>query len=895
MGEVYRARDTNLKRDVAIKALLPDVATDPDRLARFIREARILASLNHPNIALIHGIEDSNGLRVFVMELIDGPTLSERIAQGAVPVGDALAIARQIAEALEAAHDKGVIHRDLKPANIKVRPDGTVKVLDFGIAKIVDPPAASTAAALRADSPTGTGPVVTQSGIVFGTAAYMSPEQARGLMLDKRTDIWAFGCVLYEMLTARPPFSGQTLSDVRDAILNREPDWTRLPEATPVPVARLLRRCLEKDRRRRLADAADARLEIDDALTRPLDAKGIAAANASRGRLLATPILLALAAGGFLAAAGTWAMLRAGSLAPAPISRFTIVPPPAQSLDVQDNDRNLALSPDGRHLVYRSGGSSSGGPLMLRALDRLDAQPLAGVTNARGPFFSFDGRSVAFFDRSAIRRMPLTGEPATTICTFAEFFPRGGSWGDDGTIVFATSDETTGLWRVSAAGGTPAPLTTPDPAHQEKDHLFPSMLPGGRGVLFTIEGLGQHAPLQVAVLDLRDGHRHTLIPGGSQAEYIAPPPGSGDYGYLTYAAAGALRAVRFDLSRLQIIGESTALVDHLQMAVTGAANYAVARNGTLVYLPGEQAPARSLVWVNREGREEHINAPPLTYAVPRLSPDGKRLVVEMRAQDHDLWLWDFAQQKLSPLTFGPWMDQSPVWTLNGRQIVFASNRAGAFNVYVQNADGTGPAQRLSVGPSSEYPTTITADGLRVICNQLVNSQVGIVRLALASRAPGEPSRPESLINTPFEEVGAQISPNGRYLAYQSNESGRFQVYVRPFPNVSAGHWQVTREGGSNPMWARNGAELFYLDGSTAMTAVPVQTEGETFEAGNPKTLFDARMYTADGTRAYDASPDGSRFILIKDSATADSKMAPAGIFVVLNWLEDLRAGLPNAR
>ena len=696
----------------------------------------------------------------------------------------------------------------------------------------------------------------------------MSPEHARGLALDKRSDIWAFGCVLYEMLTARPAFSGHTLSELREAILAREPDWTRLPAATPPPVTRLLRRCLEKDRRRRLADAADARLEIDDAVHGPVDTNAVAPATALARRVGAGPIALALAAGGLLAAAGTWAIMRGGTEVPAPSSRFVIVPPAAQSLDVQDNDRNLALSPDGRHLVYRSGGSNSGGPLMLRPMDRLDAQPLAGVTNARGPFFSADGRWVAFFDRTEIRRIPLTGEPATTICKF-DGFPRGGSWGDDNTIVFATNDETTGLLRVSAGGGTPVPLTTPDRAHQEKDHLFPSMLPGGRGVLFTIEGLAQNSPPLVAVLDLRTGQRHSLIPGASQAEYIAPPPGSGQSGYLVYAASGALRAVRFDLTRLQILGESAVAVDHLQMARTGAGNYAVARTGTLVYLPGEQAPPRSLVWVNREGREEPINAPPLTYAVPRLSPDGKRLVVEVRAQDHDLWLWDFALQKLSALTLGPWMDQSPVWTPNGRQIVFASNRGAAFNAYLQNADGTGPGSQLTAGSSSEYPTMITPDGMQVICNQLVNSQVGIVRLALK---PAGPSRPDSLINTPFEEVDAQISPDGRYLAYQSNESGRFQVYVRPFPNVGAGHWQVTREGGSNPMWARNGTELFYLDGSTAMTAIPVQTAGDTFGAGNPKTLFDARMYTADGTRAYDVSSDASRFILIKDSATADSKL-----------------------
>jgi serine/threonine-protein kinase len=891
MGEVYRARDLNLKRDVALKTLLPDVAADPEGVARFTREARILASLNHSNIALIHGIEESHGVRVIAMELIEGPTLTERIARGPLASGDALGIARQIADALEAAHDRGIVHRDLKPSNIKLRQDGTVKLLDFGIAKIVDPPAASTAANDDAEASTATAPVGTRPGVVLGTAAYMSPEHLRGLTLDKRSDLWAFGCVLYEMLTGYPAFSGQTLSEVREAILTREPDWNRLPAAMPASTLRLLRRCLEKDRRRRLADASDARLEIDDAASERPTAHG---GPGFPRRGWTVPIALALAAGAFLAAPATWLLMRKGE-APAPISRFIIVPPPAQSLDVHDNDRNLAVSPDGLHLVYRSGGSSNGGPLMLRPIDSLDAQPLAGVTNARGAFFSFDGRSVAFFDRTQIRRMPLTGEPATTICTFPEFFPRGGSWADDDTIIFATSDEATGLWRVPAAGGTPEQITTPDAAADEKDHLFPSTLPGGRGVLFTVTNLGANIATSIAVLDFRTGQRRTVIPGGSQPEYIAAPSGSGLAGFLVYAAAGALRAVRFDLSGLRVIGDSITVVPRLQIASTGgAANYAVARNGTLVYLTGEQAPARSLVWVNREGREERINAPPLTYAVPRLSPDGKRLVVEMRALEQDLWLWDFSSQKLSQLTFGPARDQSPVWTPDGRRIFFASERDAAFNVFVQNADGTGPAERVTGGATSEYPTAITADASALICDRLVRGRVGIAHLTISRGIRGGPIDPVSLIDTPFEEIQAQLSPGGRYLAYQSNESGRSQVYVQPFPNVGAGRWQVTREGGSNPMWAKNGTELFYLDGSTTMTAVPVQMAGPTFAAGNAQTLFDARMYTADGTRAYDVSPDG-RFILIKDGATADSKQAPAGIIVVLNWLEELEARLRPGR
>lgn len=878
MGEVYRARDTNLKRDVAIKTLLPARATDPEGVARFTREARILASLNHPNIALIHGIEKAAGVPLFIMELVDGPTLAERIQQGALPIDETLALARQIVDALRAAHEQGIVHRDLKPSNIKIRTDGTVKVLDFGIAKVVAPPG------VGADAVTATGTAVTETGAVLGTAAYMSPEQARGLPIDKRTDLWAFGCVLYEMLTRHPAFLGATPLEVREAVLRTDPDWARLPASLPEPIVRLLRRCVEKDPGRRLADAADAGLEIDDARLPPLPASSTTTIPTRSRSYLALGVALALVVVTAVGVVGTWAILRESVDVPAPATRFVLLPPAAQSLDAQDNDRNLALSPDGRHLVYRSGGSNHGSSLLWRPLDSLDAQPLSGVTNARGPFFSADGRFVAFFDRTELRRIPLTGESATTICSIADMgFPRGGSWGDDGTIVFATADEATGLWRVPASGGTPTVLTTPDPERHERDHLFPAMLPGGRGVLFAITGTGSQSS-QVAVLDFRTGTRHVLVPG-SQPEYV-PPAGAEQTGHLLYADQGALRVVPFDLATLQIRGTSTAVVNHLLMAVTGAANYAVGGHSALAYLTGEQSPPRALVWVGRDGREERINAPLRTYAVPRLSPDGRRLAVEIRAEQNDLWIWDFDLQKLSPLTFGAANDQSAVWTVDGRGVFFASNRAGVYNVYRQNADGTGSAERLTSDAAAAYPTAISPDGSRLLLNQLMNNQVAIAQLALDGRSGA--SRPEILINTPYEEVNAQLSPNGRYIAYQSNESRRSQVYVRPYPDVNRGHWQVTTDGGTNPMWRADGQELFYLDGSTAMTSVAVETTGSTFTSGIPKTLFDARIYSADGTRAYGVAPDGSRLLLIKDSGTADTTLSPAGVFVVLNWLRDLK-------
>ena len=685
MGEVYRARDTNLRRDVAIKTLRPALEADPDRLARFRREARVLASLNHSNIALIHGFEESDATKAFVMELVDGPTLAERIADCPIAIPEALAIARQIAEALSAAHDQGIVHRDLKPANVKVRPDGVVKVLDFGIAKTLEPPAASTAAAAAADTGTGTGSAATKPGVIFGTAAYMSPEQARGLPLDRRTDIWAFGCVLFEMLTARRAFTGRESRDHADGAVNRAPDWSRLPVATPAAVRRLMRRCLEEDPKRRLADAADARLEIDDASSgapehldpgpRPIARWG--------------PSALAVVFTALIASAVTWAIVTPHAPRPAQPTWFAIVPPPAQSLDVQDNDRNLALSPDGRYLVYRSGGTNNGGPLMLRSMDRLDAQPMAGVTNARNPFFSSDGRWVGFFDRREIKRISLTGDPATTLCTF-EGFPRGASWGDDNTIVFATADEATGLRRVPASGGESTELTTPDPARQERDHLFPAVLPGARGVLFTITALGQKLQTEVAVLDLRTGQRRTLIPGASQAEYIAPPAGSGEMGYLLYAAAGALRAVHFDLDRLA----GGRRIDRGRRAPADGHHRRrqLRRRRSARCKHSRQSRPRRAAGLGVAGRTGRAHQCAAAHGGAALVARWRTRGDRSADQDHDLWIRDFARQKLEALTFDPrWINPR-----SGHQAaaVSCSPRTGKVRSISTRRMPTGPVRSI---------------------------------------------------------------------------------------------------------------------------------------------------------------------------------------------------------
>jgi serine/threonine protein kinase len=617
MGEVYRARDIRLDRDVAIKTLPDGFAADADRVARFRREAKVLASLNHPFIAAIYGLEEIAGISALVMEFARGEDLAHRLTRGALVIDEALAIAKQVADALESAHERAIIHRDLKPANINVSPDGTVKVLDFGLAKAFDATGAASAATIS--------PMVsmqgTRPGVILGTAAYMPPEQAKGKPVDKRADLWSFGCVLFEMITGRPPFEGETISDVLAKIIEHEPDWTALPATTPPAIQKLLRRCLEKDPRRRLDSAAVARLEIEDALSAP--ASGVAASETIRGgrrRLWALASSTALAA--IVGAIAMWAVMRP-TRAPAPsVSRFGIALPSTESLAFSINDRDVALSADGTRLVYVAGDRAQ---LMVRALDRLEAAPEAGIENARAPFLSPDGRWIGYFDRldegvttgpvgsGALKKVSTSGGPSIVMCRLPGA-SRGASWGADDTILFATSDPSRGLLRIAASGGEPETLTTPDAARGERAHAFPSMLPDGRGVLFTVILRGG-LERQVDVLDLKMGKRKMLIPAGGQAQYV-------DTGHLIYTVGGALWAVRFDLATLNVVGDAVPLSD--QVLTLGAADFAIARSGTLVYVPVAGAGARSLVWVTRQGAEEPIAAPPREYVGARLSPDETR-------------------------------------------------------------------------------------------------------------------------------------------------------------------------------------------------------------------------------------------------------------------------------
>ncbi len=915
MGEVYRATDTNLKRQVAIKVLPTSVAADADRLARFQREAEVLAALNHPHIAQIYGLETSGATIALVMELVEGPTLADRIAQGAIPLEDALPIAKQIADALEAAHEQGIVHRDLKPANIKVREDGTVKVLDFGLAKAMDPAGASSDHAMN--SPT-ISMHATQAGMILGTAAYMAPEQARGKTVDKRADIWAFGCVLYEMLTGQGAFGGDDVTVTLARVVEREPDFAALPPSVPARVRQVLQLCLRKDPKQRVGDIRDVRLALEGAFETMAVTPATSAVMAQDARPLKRVLPIAAAIGlavAIVSVAVTWFAMRPAPPTPPPLMRFAIVPPPAQPLAFIGADRDLAISPDGTALVYRVRAAGGQAQLVVRRLDALETQAVTGLSSAggfavRSPFFSPDGHWVGFFDGTELKKVAITGGPAITLCTIIGG-SRGASWGDDDTIVFATN-AMPGLQRVPAGGGDPTGLTTPDAAQHETGHWFPSVLPGGRGVLFTIMS-GSAETAQVAVLDLQTGQRTTLVRGGSQATYVDPSTastgsgqaGSGQAGYLVYGVAGTLRAVPFDRARLAVVGDPVPVVAHVTMGTTGAAEFVVARSGTLVYVPGGadgQTGSRSLVWVNRQGHEAPIAAPPRAYVTARLSPDGTRVALEIRDQEQDIWTWDLARQTLTRVTFDPGADEAPVWTPDSRRILFASNRAGTSNLFWHAADGTGPDQRLTTSTNAQYPTSVTPDGTHVLGYEFgPKTGADVVQFAWdgaaaargtgASAASGQaPSVP--LVQTPFIERNAAISPDGRYLAYESSESGLTQVYVRPYPTVNAGRWQVSTGGGRMPAWARTGRELFYVDAAGTLTAVPVQTTGATFSAGNPATVFATKYAMPVLQRTYDVSADGLRFLMIKESTTDGTASLPS-MTVVLNWFEELKARVPT--
>ena len=897
MGEVYRARDSKLNRDVAIKVLLPVVANDPDRLARFSREAQVLASLNHPNIAHIHGLEEADGITALVLELVEGEDLAQRIARGAIPLDEALPIAKQIADALEAAHERGIIHRDLKPANIQVRPDGTVKVLDFGLAKAFETTGAGRPSSVSM-SPTLTN--ATQMGMILGTAAYMAPEQARGKAVDKRADVWAFGCVLYEILAGQRAFGGDEVSDTLAFVITKDIDWNALPVDTPASIRRLLRRCLEKDPKRRQHDIADARIELDEPAGAAVQAADSGLSSGERrekprgwrGAIVpATAVILAsMLTGGIV-----WIVTRAAPAARVPVQRFPIGLP--ASAPYTGADGGLAISPDGTRLVYTGQDGTTRRQLYVRRLDQLEAQPLRGTDGASNPFFSPDGEWVGFFTGAGspagkLKKISVTGGPPLTI---SDANVPQGTWGADDTIVFGRFI-TTGwaLFRVAAAGGSPARVTTPDASAKEGRHAWPDLLPDGKSLLFTVSnssGGSSFDDAHIAVLSLATGTSRTIVPQGYHARYVST-------GHIVYILGGNLMAVPFDVHRLETTGPAVPIVEGvLGRTNSGEAGFAVSPAGFLVYASGATSTTggvpRSLVWVDRHGREEPIPTPARTFTYPRISPDGTRVALDIRDQENDIWVLDVSRHNLTRLTFDPGADNSPVWSGDGRHIFFGSTRTNGWGVYRQSADGTGQAERLTKNPNQQLPEAISPDGKRLLYRLTDPGSIDINMLSL------DGDRKEiALLHSPFREQNADISADGKWIAYESDESGQAEIYVRPFPNVDAGRWQVSNGGGTRPVWARSGREMFYLHGSLSvqMMAVPVNA-GATFSAGIAEKLFEGAYFatTARSQRTYDVSADAQRFLMIKEIVPQDASTPAAPLIVVLNWFDELKRLVPTGR
>ena len=719
MGEVYRATDTKLNRDVALKILPQQFASDSQRMARFQREAEVLASLDHPNIGQIYGIEEAGQTKALVLQLIEGPTLADKIAQGPIPVEETLKIALQIAEGVEAAHEKGVIHRDLKPANVKVTPEGKVKILDFGLAKAFEE---ETPVTDISQSPTLT-EEMTRAGVILGTAAYMSPEQAKGKPVDKRADIFAFGCVLYELLTGKRAFEGETITETIAKVLESEPDWEVLPENTPWTIRTLLRRCLTKDVHDRLDGIGNVRTEIKLALEEPAAESPTGVASAVQPARQRVVLTVGLVVGAVVAGLAVWLLIQPSSPEQA-VNRFVIRPTPPVVLS-SGNPREVAISPDGRQLVYIGLGDGMR-QLYQRSLDDFVDRPIPGTGNYPGlmVFFSPDGESIGFFAEGKLKKTSLAGGSPITLCDAPTGY-RSGDWLED-TIVFSASLESgPGLYRVSANGGEPEMLAIPNLDEGEQAYALPDFLPDGKNLLFTIR---LTTGFQTALLSLETRERKVVLENSRQAYYLPT-------GHLIYeqAVTGNLMAVPFDLAALEVTGDSVQVVQGVRQTPTTVVDYAISDNGTLIYVPGTSTGGlnrSTLVWVDRRGQEEPLAAEPQSYQSPRISPDGSRLAITVNEPGgSDVWIYDLEREILTRLTFDPATDSFPVWTPDGQRIVFSSGRAGAGNnLFWKAADGTGQVERLTTNPNNQGAFSFSPDGKRLVFSEATTTDLQVLSM-----------------------------------------------------------------------------------------------------------------------------------------------------------------------
>jgi serine/threonine-protein kinase len=869
MGEVWRATDTKLGRDVAIKILPESFAQDPDRLARFTREAQVLASLNHPNIAAIYGVEE----RALVMELVEGETL-----HGPLPVETALNYATQIVDALEAAHEKGIVHRDLKPANIKITPEERVKVLDFGLAKALsadappDDPKSSPTLTMRA----------TLAGIILGTAAYMSPEQARGQNVDKRADIWSFGVVLYEMLTGRPLFAGPTISDTLAAVLKIEPDLRPLP----APVQSVVERCLRKDPRRRWRDIGDVRVALEE---------GVPASASDRGRssLLWPTTAAALAFALATAGAGWWRATRPTEY---PLMRFSV----DLGHDALRGIRStVALSPDGTRLVYPARGPNGQQQLATRLLNQPQAVLLPGTENGVDAFFSPDGLWIGFFANGKMKKVSSQGGAVAALCDAAN--GRGASWGSDGNIIATlNSGVNYGLVRLPDTGGSTQPLTKPVET-DDATHRWPQILPGGQAVLFTASKLpGNYAEANVDALNMKTKQIKVVQHGANGGRYLAD-------GYLVYLSQSKLFAVRFDPGRLEVKGTPTPLLDDVaEGGIAGNGQFdfspAPAGHGTFVYLNGKTGASVMgwpINWLNNNGKTEPLLAAPGPYMTLRLSPDGKRLAFSLAASD--LFVYDWARDTKTRLTVSSSGDQTnfrPVWTPDGNHIAFQTRRPEGGALRWIRADAAGEPQTLLEGKGELRPYSFSPDGKRLAFSDTgAETSSNLWTLPLDTSDPEHPKagKPEIFLQSRFVEDEPVFSPDGRWIAYLSTESGRSEIYVRPFPAsgpAGAGRSQISSAGGRHPVWSPNGRELFYEGEDDRIMVATYAAKGGLFAADKPRRLSDTQLIDLTSAWSFDLAPDGKHFVILPRPDGGEERKGSVHVTFLLNFFDELKRRIP---
>jgi len=850
MGEVYRARDLTLNRDVAIKVVNPRYCQQNDSRARLRREARALAALSHPNVASVHEFGESDSGCYIVMEYVPGQTLADlfgRTRQGSIT--DALRLCAQVAAAIEAAHDQGVIHRDLKPANVKVTETGHVKVLDFGLAR--------QDAATPQESLDTASVAATEAGMILGTPAYMSPEQALGRTVDRRADIWAFGCLLFEALSRQRPFFRPTASESIAAILEREPDWTRLPADTPPAIRRLLRRCLQKDVTRRMRDIGDARLEIEEALDGPVT--DVPVPRERRGVAL---LAVGAAALGALAGAALVMVLRTSPIEkPAPPARF-VVPFPAGTTMAQTDFPALAISPDGDVVVY-SATRADRTQLFVRRLDGNDPSAIEGSTNAVSPFFSPDGKWIAFFANGQLKKAPVSGGPPTAICDAATGF--GGAWGRDDSIVFAPAPGSA-LFRVAASGGTPVRATSLNASAGEFSHRWPQLLENGHGVLFTVGTQGSFDDASVVAESLDGRKRTTVVKGGTNPRFLPS-------GYVLYGRDGALWAIPFDDATFTVSGAPFKVLDDLLVSSDGAAQFAVSANGTLAYVAGGMAAsARRLLAVDERAAVTPLAAPARAYSAPRMSPDGRQIAVTIAGAVEDVWIFEIASGQLHQLTSDS-VNRSPIWNPDGQRVTFSSNRAGPLNLFEAPVNGSATAERLNVSDNLQFPGSWSADGSVLA---FVEHHPVTGRDIWTLRREGRQTAP--VVVSPYDDTAPALSPDGRWLAYVSNRTGAAGVYVRSLADA-ASERLLSANGGSEPVWSRDGRQVYYREGSR-LVGVPV-TLGTRLQTGPARTVFSGSFAAGTADRAnFDVALGTDRFVMVEDSGGPSSATE---LHVLLNW------------